>query len=321
MIRRAAAALATLALLAGCSGEPALRGSGTIEIDEVDVASQVGGRLIRLTVAEGDSVEAGDTLAVLDRGEVVAELAAQVAGAEQAQAQARDLQAGARPAEVLKARADLAAAQADLELARIEAQRAETLLKEQAISQAEADRARRSRASAEAKVSAAREALRLSEDGFRRQQVAAASKAATAAMAQVAGARSRARELTLLAPRKGVILLRNFLEGELVPPNLPVVTLGDPDQIWMRMYIAAPLITRFKVGDEAQVTPVGSKRSYPGHVAQIATQAEFTPRAALTEEEQADLVFAVKVVLAPSAGALKPGLPATAVIRPASSEP
>lgn len=321
MIRRAAAALATLILIAGCSSEPVLRGSGTIEIDEIDVASQVGGRLSRLAVAEGDSVEAGDTLAVLDRGEVVAELAAQVASAEQAQAQARDLQAGARPAEVLKARADLAAAQADLELALIEAQRAERLLEEQAISQAEADRARRSRASAEAKVSAAREALRLSEDGFRRQQVAAAGNAATAAMAQVAGARSRARELTLLAPRKGVILLRNFLEGELVPPNLPVVTLGDPDQLWMRMYIAAPLITRFKVGDEAQVTPVGSKRSYPGHVAQIATEAEFTPRAALTEEEQADLVFAVKVVLSPSAGALKPGLPATAEIRPASPKP
>lgn len=321
MIRRAAAALATLILIAGCSSEPVLRGSGTIEIDEIDVASQVGGRLSRLAVAEGDSVEAGDTLAVLDRGEVVAELAAQVASAEQAQAQARDLQAGARPAEVLKARADLAAAQADLELALIEAQRAERLLEEQAISQAEADRARRSRASAEAKVNAAREALRLSEDGFRRQQVAAAGNAATAAMAQVAGARSRARELTLLAPRKGVILLRNFLEGELVPPNLPVVTLGDPDQLWMRMYIAAPLITRFKVGDEAQVTPVGSKRSYPGHVAQIATEAEFTPRAALTEEEQADLVFAVKVVLSPSAGALKPGLPATAEIRPASPKP
>lgn len=321
MIRRAAAALTMCLLVTGCARESALRGSGTIEIDEIDVASQVGGRLIRLTVAEGDSVEAGDTLAVLDQGEVVAALAAQVAGAEQAQAQARDLREGARPAEVLKAKADLAAAQANLDLARIEAQRAETLLKEQAISQADADRARRARATAEASVTSAREALRLSEEGFRRQQVTAANNAATAAMAQVAGARSRARELTLLAPRKGVILLRNFLQGELVPPNLPVVTLGDPDQLWMRMYIAAPLITRFKVGDEAQVTPVGSKRSYPGHVAQIATEAEFTPRAALTEEEQADLVFAVKVVLSPSAGALKPGLPATAEIRPASPQP
>lgn len=321
MTWRALGACAALLLAAGCAREPALRGSGTIEIDEIDIASQVGGRLVRLTVAEGDTVQAGDTLAVLDRGDVLAELEAQLAGAQQAQAQARDLSEGARPAEVLRARAEVAASDAALELARLEAKRAETLLAQQAIPQAEADRARMGRASAEAAMRAARENLRLAEEGFRRQQVAAARDAARAASAQVAGARSRAGELTLIAPRSGVILLRNFLEGELVPATLPVVTLGDPEHLWMRLYIAAPLITRFRVGDPVEVTPIGSPHAYPGRVVQIATEAEFTPRAALTEEEQADLVFAVKVALAPSAGALKPGLPAEAVIRPAPTRP
>ncbi len=314
-------ALLALMLLSGCSRDAEIHGAGTIEIDEIDVASQAGGRLIRLAVTEGDSVTAGDTLAVLDRGELTAELAVQLANAERAQAQARDLQAGARPAEVLKARADLAAAEAELEWARLEAQRAKTLLEQQAIAQAVLDRAISVRATAEARVRAASEELRLREQGFRRLQVSAASDAATAAMAQVAGARSRASELVLLAPSDGIVLLRNFDVGELVPAGLPVVTLGDPDRLWMRLFIGAPLLTRFQVGDPVEVTPVGSRQHYPGHIVHIANKAEFTPRAALTEEEQANLVFAVKVSLDPSSGTLKAGLPASARIRPAAPRP
>jgi HlyD family secretion protein len=51
-------------------------------------------------------------------------------------------------------------------------------------------------------------------------------------------------------------------------------------------------------------------------VVSIASEAEFTPRTALTEEEQANLVFGVKLMLARSGGALKAGLPADARIRP-----
>ena len=57
---------------------------------------------------------------------------------------------------------------------------------------------------------------------------------------------------------------------------------------------------------------IGAKREWPGRVVEIASQAEFTPRVALTESEQANLVFGVKVALAPSGGALKAGLPADA---------
>ena len=83
--------------LAGCADDGgAIRGSGTIEMDEIDVGSLVGGRLVRLAVVEGDTVRAGDTLAVLDRGEIAAELASQAAQAERAESQARDLVAYVR---------------------------------------------------------------------------------------------------------------------------------------------------------------------------------------------------------------------------------
>ncbi len=308
-------AFATLLLVAlpilACQKET--KGSGTIELDEVDVASLVGGRLVTLSVSEGDTVHAGDTLAVLDRGEVAAELRSQIAQADRAQSQARDLASGARPAEVTMARAELAAAEAERRLAEADFQRAEQLAKGQVIAQAELDRTRARRDATAARARAASEQLRIQEQGFRRMQVNAANDAARAALATLAGARSRAGELVLRAPRNGVVLLKNFDVGEVVTAGVPVVTLGDPESLWIRVYLSAPELPGVRLGSVVQVRPIGSRQTYPGRVVSIATEAEFTPRAALTEEEQANLVFAVKVALAPSHGMLKPGLPADAV--------
>jgi len=108
---------ALAAVLGACAHDgDAIRGSGTIEMDEVDVASLVGGRLERLNVIEGDTVRAGDTLAVLNRREVSADLEAQAAEAQRAQSQAKDLQQGSRPAELVIAREAVRAANADLAL-------------------------------------------------------------------------------------------------------------------------------------------------------------------------------------------------------------
>ncbi len=305
-------------LFASCARDDgAIRGSGTIEMDEIDVASIVGGRLLRLAVGEGDSVRAGDTLAVLDRGEIAAELIAQSAQAEQAQSQARDLAQGARPAELIIAREAARAAEAELDLARASFERTEKLAKAGVAPPADLDRARSTRDAAQARSAGARENVRLQETGFRRQQVAAAKQGARAAIAQLAGARSRADELVLTAPRSGVVLLVNYQTGELVPPSSPVVTLGDPDSLWMRVYVAAPKLPRVRLGAQAEVRPIGARSPFAGRVVSIANAAEFTPRAALTEEEQANLVFGVKLVLARSGGALKAGLPADVRIRPA----
>jgi HlyD family secretion protein len=308
---------ACVTALAGCARDgDAIRGSGTIEMDEIDVASLVGGRLLRLTVVEGDTVALGDTIAVLERGEVSADLAVQAAQAERAQAQARDLRQGSRPAELVIAREAQSAANADLELAKSEYDRTERLVKQGVSAPADLDRARAARAAAQARASSAGEQLRLQEQGFRHQQVAAANQGATAALAQLEGARRRADELVLTAPRSGVVLLVNYRAGELVPASMPVVTLGDPDSLWMRVYVGAPMLTKVRLGAPVEVRPIGVKQPFHGHVVSIASEAEFTPRAALTEEEQANLVFGVKLVLDRSGGALKAGLPADARIHP-----
>jgi multidrug resistance efflux pump len=147
---------------------------------------------------EGDTVRAGDTLAVLTAA-MAAQVAAQTAEAERAQSQARDLQQGARPAELTIAREALRAAEADLDQAQITYERTDKLYKANVAAAAEMDLARTSLRAAEARAAGAREQLRLFEEGYRRSQVAAANQGATAALAQLAGAQSRARELPLTA--------------------------------------------------------------------------------------------------------------------------
>ncbi|TMQ66863.1 MAG: HlyD family efflux transporter periplasmic adaptor subunit [Candidatus Eisenbacteria bacterium] len=316
---RVAGAFAALGMIAasiGCGRDPGVHASGIIEMDEIDVASLVGGRVARLTVGEGDTVRAGDTLAVLDREEIAAEVRAQDAQAERAAAQSREVTTGPRREEIRAARASLASAEAALVLADRERTRAEKLFQDQVLPQVDLDRARASRDQALARRDTAREQLRLLEAGSRREQIVAARAAASAARANLGAARSRLDELILTAPVSGVVLLKNFEIGELAAAGQPVLTLGNPDRLWMRVYVAAPILARVRLGAPVEIRATGlDSHRFLGRVVEIATHAEFTPRVALTEEERANLVFGVKIALDPTGGVLKAGLPADVVIQ------
>jgi HlyD family secretion protein len=260
-IRALLGATALAIALGACSRSDDIKASGTIELDEVDVSSLVGGRIVRLYVDEGDSVRAGDTLAVLDRGEVTATLAAQSAEAQRAAAELQDVRTGPRAQEIAAARAELAAATADAEAAETEYQRTAQLFARDVASAAERDRARTARDAAAAKRDQSRERLRLLEAGSRTSQIAAAASGARAARAQVAASQSRARELVLTAPSPGVVLLRNFQIGEVANAGQPVITLGDPDRLWMRVYVSPTQLARLRLGQSVEVTVRGCRRS------------------------------------------------------------
>ncbi len=304
-----------LVAVIGCGGDKSrIHASGMLEMDEIDVASLVGGRVARRYVDEGATVRVGDTLAVLERDEVVAELRAQTAAANRASAQSREVSRGPRAEEIEEARATLASSEARLTLAESDLGRITQLYEAKVVAAADYDRALNARDEARAQRNAAREALRMLEAGSRQEEIVAAREAAVVADAELQAAQSRSRELVLLSPVNGVVLLCNFEPGELVQANQPVVTLGNPDSLWIRAYVAAPLVTNIRRNARATVHLTGDSRGFPGRVAEIATRAEFTPRAALTEEERANIVFAVKVVLDPTNGALKAGIPADVVI-------
>src|SRR2546428_6759044 len=182
--------------LGGCSkANDGIRGSGTIELNEVDIASLVGGRVSLILVNEGDSVRTGDALVVLAQGEVTAGVHEQEAEVGRASALAHDQELGPRIEERRAAEADLDTAEAALQLAESELARVRALFQKQLIAQSDLDRTQTSRNQAAARRDGASERYRLLQSGFRRQVVAAALRGAEAARAGLASARAKAHEL------------------------------------------------------------------------------------------------------------------------------
>lgn len=306
---------AALLLAAACGDGGGETAVGTVELTELDVAPTQPARVVAVRVDEGDTVRAGDTLAVLTQPSLPGDVAGRAAGVEVAEANLRDLLAGARPAERGQAEAALRSAAAEAERARRDLARMRTLADAGAVARRELDAARAVSVEADARRDSAREALRLLDQGARRETVEAARGQVAAARAALRSASATSGDLTLLAPEDGVVLGRWAEPGEVVAAGTPVVTVGRPRRPWVRVYVAERVLPRLRVGQAVTARLDGVEdRGFPGRIVAIADRAEFTPRVALTEEERADLVFGVKVELRDTTGMLKAGLPATVTL-------
>jgi len=288
---------------------------GTVELTQVDVAPFVSGRVVRVTVDEGAVVRRGDTLVVLAQSALPSDIDQRRARVSSAEARLRDLQAGARPAEIEKAQADLRSVTAEADRAERERARLEPLVAAATISRSQYDAAVTAARAAAARRDAAAEALHLLREGARSEQVAAARAELASARGALAAGQATQGDLVLTAPMDATVLGRYVERGEVLGAGETAMTLGDATRRWVRVYLPAPVIPFVRVGQPARVTVQGlGSRFAPARVVSVATQAEFTPRVALTENERADLLFGVKLDISDTTGTFKAGLPATVTI-------
>ncbi|MGQ0640150.1 MAG: HlyD family secretion protein [Gemmatimonadaceae bacterium] len=302
----------TVAALAACngSGDDASEATGTVELTETDIAAPVSARLRRIKVEEGDVVRGGDTLAILEQTTLPADLEQRRARLNAAEAELRDLVAGSRASDIDRAEAELAAAEAEATRTTDDARRYAELLKSGAASPAQAQSFETAARVAAGRRDAARATLQQLREGTRPERIRAARANVAAARAQLQAGEALATDLVLLAPAAGVVLGRYAEAGELLGAGVPVVSLGDPRRLWVRVYVGTALLTRLRVDQRVRATIDGvAGQEFTGKIVQIAPRSEFTPRVALTEKERADLLFAVKVALDDTTGALKAGLP------------
>jgi HlyD family secretion protein len=310
--------LVALAILIGCSRDDGTAsGTGTVEITETDVAPAAAARVLRVVATEGQSVRPGDTLVLLTQASLGADIEQRRARVSAAEAELRDLLAGARPAEIEQAEAQLRSAEAEAERTRREAERFATLLASGAASEQQNEAAQTEARVAASRRDTAREALRLVREGARPEQIRAARAAVANARAQVQMAEATLADLVLTSPVEGIVLARYVEPGEVLAAGTPAMSLGDPTRPWIRVFVSPAVVARLRVGHPATVRLDGAPdRSWPGHVTAIASIAEFTPRVALTEKERADLLFGVRVQIDDSTGTVKAGLPATVTFPP-----
>jgi HlyD family secretion protein len=326
---RYALIVVTLLLTVACKDEApttSARVSGHIEADDVQVAAEVGGRVLELHAGEGDRVTAGQPVARLDTRD--AELAIARARAERAQADAqlRLLLAGSRPEDIRQAAAqstaadaEIGAAQSELENAEADLERYEALLRANAGARKARDDARARRDVARDRLAAARERATATREGAarvkagaRREEIEAARARVQAVDAQIATLEKAVADATVTAPLAGVVTTRLVNVGEMVAPRAPLMVITDLDHAWGEVFVDEPIVPRLVLGQPATLYTDAGGSGIPGTITFISPKAEFTPRNVQTAEERSRLVYRIKVSVDNSSGVLKAGMPVEA---------
>ena len=307
-----ALALGVAAYACGPTDDGQIRASGTVEATDADLGFQMGGRIEAILVREGDSVRTGDEVAFPDREEPLARRRSAQAQLQAAGALLLEMESGPRPEEIEGARAVLRQTQERRDDAVRDLERVRRLFAGGAVSQEVMDRAETSAGVAEAGVDQAREMVELLEDGTRPERLAAQRAVVSQAEAAIAQVDAALRNAVVAVPFPGIVTIRHREPGETASPGSPVLTVMDPEDRWVRIYVREDRIGEVSLGQAATVSSdTYPERSYPGEVFFIANDAEFTPRNVQTTEERVKLVYAVKVRIThdPSHD-LKAGIPA-----------
>ena len=294
-------AVTALTLLAtGCSVEDPSRGrsvSGTIETDEVRVASRYGGRVVKISAAEGDSLQTAQPLVELDAAELKAKR-------DRVAAQVAEYEAGPRPQEIDAAKHDWEALVAELDQARVDAKRAEELFAQKTISATEHDQTLTRASTLEKNVAAAKSRYDLLLAGTRAERLAQVR-------AELAETDANLREMSIVAPSNSVLEVLSVKVGDVLAPNQALATLLLTDHLWVRVFVPEPWLGHIQLGEPVRVRADSDPgKDFSGKVEQIARSAEFTPRNVQTVGERVKQVFGIKVRLDNQEGKLRAGMAA-----------
>jgi HlyD family secretion protein len=307
-----AASLVSFLVLRVDRADDALLLSGTVEAMAADLGFNAPGRLAEVAVREGDLVVGGQELARLDAAELAARARSARAQASAARAALAELEAGSRREEVSQGQAAVRAAARRLEDAERDLVRARRLFEGGAISREALDGAETARELAETAAEQARDQLGVLESGARPERIAAQRATLESAEAMVQQAEVALENAVIRAPFDGRVTLRHREPGESVQPGLPVLTVMDPSDRWVRIYVPGTRLGAIAIGQRAAITADTFRgKEYAGRVVFVASSAEFTPRNVQTREERVKLVYAVRVAITDDPGfELKPGMPA-----------
>jgi HlyD family secretion protein len=304
-------------------------------LDDDEVQAQLRGAQARVGSARQQESQARSQIDVVD---------SQIREARLNLAQARQDNQGRveqAAANLATAEAQLAQARAQLRLAVVTLARTEQLVRQGAASRQSLDQERTARESAEATVTAlarqvegARGALALARSSgynpdIRNAQLEALQRQRRRAEAQLQGTqadvataiaaeqqiRAQMAYLTIRAPITGVVISRSVEPGAVVASGKTLLTLLDPDTVYLRGFIPQGDIGRVRVGQAARIfLDSDPTRPLAGRVAEIDPQASFTPENIYFQRDRVRQVFGVKLSITAPAGFAKPGMPADAEI-------
>lgn len=270
--------------------------NGRIEVERVDVATKIPGRIAEIQAHEGDFVQKGAVVARMDVADLMAQLAA-------ARAALRRAEEG-----IGKARAELGSREAELQLYEVELRRALELGRN-IMTQSETDKRLAQRDIAKAAVTGARASI------------ADAEAARDAAQAQVNLVQVNIDDMTLPAPVSGRVEYRLAQPGEVIAAGGRVLTLLDVSDVFMTIFLPTSEVGRVALGSEARIVlDAAPQYVVPASVSFVAGEAQFTPKYVETKNEREKLMYRVKLKIDPKLletyrDYVKAGLTGTATVK------
>jgi HlyD family secretion protein len=301
--------------------------SGRIDGDTVDISPKREGKIIEITVREGDSVKAGQILARILSPQDEAQVDAQKANVVEDQRKLEEATA-AGPARVALAEANLAASRAELVRWQAELQQAETdakryppLAESGAVAVQMANQQQTKLKVAVASTDASHKQVLAAEASLAQakaqlQQIATAKANLESSRAQLRRFEANVNDLTITAPIAGTILTRSAEPGRVIAAGQTILTMVDLSKLYLRGFIPEGDVGRVKVGQQAKVfLDSNPKEAVPAEVIRIDPQVMFTPENTYFKDDRVKQVMGVKLGLKGAVGLAKPGMPADGEIQ------
>ena len=271
-----------LAMLASCgNNEKEYDATGTFEATEVTVSAEQSGTLIRFDVNEGDEIASGKEVGLVDTTQLWLKVQQMDAAKAVYRSQKPDMEK------------QIAATRQQLAKARQEEQRYRELVADGAVPSKMLDDATSQVAVLQKQLDAQIATLNT--------QLSTLDSQLSTVDVQVNQLRDQLQKCHIVTPIAGTILEKYVEQGEFVATGKPLFKMADVQQMYIRAYITSSQLQNIKVGQKAKVFADygdGQRKEYDGTVTWISSRSEFTPKTILTDDERADLVYALKVAVA-----------------------
>ena len=284
---------AFLPLFASCSDkEKAYDATGTFEATEVTVSAKSAGELKTFGVSEGQTVEQGTVVGTIDSYQLQQT-------SLQLEAQKRQLGAtrNATDSRRLDLEKQLSSINQQIANAQRERQRFTELVNDGAVPRKQLYDINNQLKVLERQRDATRDQIRSNNASLAEQSkgIGAQIEGLSAQQRQIADQIEGTR---VKAPITGTVLEKYVEQGEFVTMGKPLFKLADTERMYLRAYVTSSQLQKVKVGQKVTVFADygdGQKKEYAGTVSWISSRSEFTPKTILTDDERADIVYAVKV--------------------------
>ena len=268
-------------MLVGCgNNEKEYDATGTFEATEVTVAAEQSGVLMMFDVNEGDELALGKEVGLVDTTQIWLKIQQAGATKEVYQSQKPDMEK------------QIAATRQQLAKAKQDQQRYKELVADGAAPSKMLDDATNQVAVLQKQLDAQISSLST--------QLSTLNSQLSTVDVQVSQLQDQLQKCHIAAPIKGTVLEKYVEKGEFVATGKPLFKMANTEQMFIRAYVTSAQLKDIKVGQKAKVFADygdGQKKEYDGTVSWISNRSEFTPKTIQTDDERADLVYALKVAI------------------------